>query len=349
MVLVMCFSHPVQAAKTPVTTAPVEQWSLGSMLFTAPPCQKPGWFPTGFGLKDHTIFWHAGYYYLVSIYLPGETQFAYGRSTDLCTWETLAPILTERRAGSWDEYAVWAPHVFVENGVYYMYYTGVTNHYTQSILLATTTNPAEPASWEEQGVVFQPDHPGDNWQAGQWADCRDPAVFRIGPQLYLYYTAADETGGIIGLATAADPAGPWRDWGTVIDPVKLPSISREDPGEAAWQSSAAYMPSRIQTNIPESATIFYAHSSYYLFYHYSGGDEVYRIGPSPAGPWSEPRTIAPGWAHEVWTGQAGQVYTSYLTSYAVTISPLTWNMAFDPPRPFIGSQVFNTILPLILR
>jgi len=109
------------------------------------------------------------------------------------------------------------------------------------------------------------------------------------------------------------------------------------------------MPSRIQTNIPESATIFYAHSSYYLFYHYSGGDEVYRIGPSPAGPWSEPRTIAPGWAHEVWTGQAGLVYTSYLTSYAVTISPLTWNMAFDPPRPFIGSQVFNTILPLILR
>ncbi len=347
LALGLFFVLPAQAAE-PVTTAVLSgQRSFRPTHLTIPPCEKPGWFPTDFGLKDHTIFWHAGYYYLVSIYLPGEAQFVYGRSSDLCTWETLDPILAERKTGSWDEYAVWAPHVFVENGVYYMYYTGVTNDYTQSILLATSTNPADPKSWEEQGVVFQPDHTGTNWQPGQWADCRDPAVFRIGPQLYLYYTATDETGGIIGLATASNPAGPWRDWGTVIPPVPLPTSSGLMIGNG--QNSVVNAPFGPFTNIPESPTLFYANGSYYLFYHYSGGAEVYRIGASPAGPWSETRTIAPGWAHEVWADQAGQVYTSYLTNYTVTISPLIWNTAYDPPRPFIGSQIFTTILPLILR
>jgi hypothetical protein len=35
-----------------------------------PNCTRPGWFPTDFGLKDHSIFWFDGYYYMVSIYLP---------------------------------------------------------------------------------------------------------------------------------------------------------------------------------------------------------------------------------------------------------------------------------------
>jgi hypothetical protein len=105
----------------------------------------------------------------------------------------------------------------------------------------------------------------------------------------------------------------------------------------------------VSAAILESPTLFYATQSFYLFFHYSGGVEAYRIGATPAGPWSEPYLLAPGWAHEIWTDQSGQVYTSYLTTYTVTISPLTWNTFFDPPRPFIGSQVFNTVLPLILR
>ena len=52
-----------------------------------PPCEHPGWFPEDFGLKDHTVFWYAGYYYLMSNYINPETKFAYARSTDFCTWE----------------------------------------------------------------------------------------------------------------------------------------------------------------------------------------------------------------------------------------------------------------------
>src|SRR3990172_9448101 len=99
------------------------------------PCQAPGWFPTDFGLKDHSVFWYAGSYYIASIYLPGERQFAYARSADLCDWETLTPILAERMPGSWDENVIWAPYIYEEAGVYYLYYTGTTQEYTQSILL----------------------------------------------------------------------------------------------------------------------------------------------------------------------------------------------------------------------
>ena len=77
-------------------------------------CKMPGWFPASFGLKDHTIFWHEGYYYLMSNFMPGEKFFAYARSTDMCTWEDLTPVLGERVAGAWDEFGVWAPYVYKE-------------------------------------------------------------------------------------------------------------------------------------------------------------------------------------------------------------------------------------------
>lgn len=289
----------------------------------SPPCEKPGWFPQDFGLKDHTVFWHDGYYYIASIYLPNEKQFAYARSADLCHWDPLTPILTERTPGGWDEHKIWAPHVFEESGIYYMYYTGVTAEFTQSILLATSSNPADPASWQPQGMLFQPDHPQSNWKEGEWSDCRDAMVMKTGEQYYLYYAASDYDGGIVGLATATSPTGPWTDWGSIIPPVA--------------------------GIIPESPTIYYRLGYYYLIYHKPRLYEAYRIGASPAGPWSAEYALTPGWAHEVWDGQDGQVYTSYLTDYTITIRPITWNERFSPPLPFLGWQLFETYIPALLN
>ena len=84
-------------------------------------CENPGWFPTEFGLKDHSIFWYDGYYYIVSIFLPPEDRFAYARSDNFCDWEVLSPILTERIPGAWDEMSIWAPFVFEEDGNYFHY------------------------------------------------------------------------------------------------------------------------------------------------------------------------------------------------------------------------------------
>ena len=126
-------------------------------------CETPGWFPEEFGLKDHSIFWYAPYYYIVSNLIPGENRFAYARSKDLCSWEVLPPILNARIRGSWEESSIWAPFVLEEDGVFYMYYTGVNFNFTQSIMLATSTNPADPASWQSQGMIFQPSHGEIKW------------------------------------------------------------------------------------------------------------------------------------------------------------------------------------------
>lgn len=287
-------------------------------------CNPLGWFPDDFGLKDHSVFWHQGYYYLVSIYLPGEDKFAYGRSSNLCDWEDLSPILAERVPGSWDSKAIWAPFVIEDMGVYYMYYTGVSKGVTQSIMLATTDDPADPLSWVPQGMIFQPNHPGMIWKAGEWADCRDPFVMKIGGIYYLLYSGRDQDGGIIGLATSRYPAGPWIDWGAIISPLPDDAMA-ESPNVAVYKSN------------------------YYLFYNHTGQGEKVRMGASLAGPWTSERGFSPGWAHEIWQSLDEDWFTSYLTNYTITISPLTWDEFFNPAEPFIGSEVTHQLLPAILR
>ncbi len=295
---------------------------------TSESCDPMGWFPAEFGLKDHSVFYFDGFYYLVSIYLPGEQFFAYGRSTDLCYWEDLTPVL-DQRTDEWDSLAIWAPHVFEEDGVYYMYYTGVKGPYpylTQSIMLATTTNPAEPESWEQQGVVFQPDHLGMVWQDNTWSDCRDPMVSKQGNIFYLFYTGRDIDGGIVGIATASTLDGSWDDFGSILT---------------------------LDTGSPESPFIWQDNGVFYLVYNHTGlgelSGEKYHFGPTPAGPWSDELPLSPGWAHEIWSGMDGRTYTSYLTNYTVTIQPLLYNTRYNPPRLFIGEQIVEQFLPIVLR
>ena len=292
------------------------------------PCEKPGWFPTNFGLKDHHVFWYDGYYYLVSIYVPPGTtdplaqdRFAYARSADLCEWEDLSPILPTRTPGTLDEAAIWAPFVHYEDNTYYLYYTGVTNDFTQSILLATSTDPSNPQSWQEHPMVFQPDHPDMLWESGQPSDCRDPSIKKIEAVYYLYYTGRDITGSIIGLATATSPTGPWTDWGSVVQP---------DPATEL-----------------ESPTIAQYDNAYYLFYNRAREGEYYRIGGSPAGPWGESLPFQPGWAHEIWQNPASEWLTSYLTDLTVTIAPLSWDSFYSPPHPFIGFSKHRIFIPLV--
>jgi hypothetical protein len=291
-------------------------------------CETKGWFPENFGLKDHHVFIYNGYYYLISIYVPPGTtdpllqdKFAYARSLDLCIWEDLTPVLQERTPGSWDEAAIWAPYVYQENGIYYLYYTGVTKDFTQSILLATSTDPSNPDSWEKQDMVFQPNHPGMIWQGGNAADCRDPTVIKQGEVYYMYYAGRDESGSIIGLATAPSLEGPWTDWGNVMPP---------EPDA-----------------ILESPTLVQSDGFSYLFFNRSSEGEYYKIGASPSGPWHTPVSFQPGWAHEIWQDIEGNWVTSYLTDLSVTIEPFSWDFVFYPPRPFIGLTISHTFIPLL--
>lgn len=287
-------------------------------------CERMGWYPTDFGLKDHSVFWYDGYYYLVANYIPNEDKFAYGRSQNLCEWEELSPVLAERIPGTKDESAVWAPFVWEEDEIFYMIYTGVSRGITQSIMLATSVDPSEPDLWQPHGMVFQPNHEGMIYQPGGWADCRDPIILKVEDIYYLFYTGLDVGGGIVGLATAKSPFGPWKDWGSIITPL-------QDNGMA------------------ESPVVVRFDGFFYLFYNDTSQGEVYRVGGSQSGPWAPPQKFIPGWAHELWRSPDGQWHTSYLTDYFVTVSLLTWDKHFYPAHPFIGSDVFHVLIPAVMH
>lgn len=294
-------------------------------------CDSLGWFPAEFGLKDHSVFRFGETYYLVSTVLPEESSFAYARSKDLCHWEVLEPILKDRVPHTWDEQRVWAPSVYEEDGLYYLYYTGVTDETTQSILAAVSSDPSDPTSWKPQRTLFQPNHPGMVWTKGGWADCRDPFVTKVGDRYYLLYTGRDEAGGMIGLAVASSPLGPWDDQGSIL------TLSGPD---------------RSAQVMPESPGVLQHEGVFYLYYHDTEWGEQVSTSRASAdkplsGPWSPPRSLRPGWAFEFWPGAEGKTYASYLTDYSVSISPVSWDTYYTPPQPYLGEAIHHLRLPLL--
>ncbi len=111
-------------------------------------------------LKDHTLFFYDNFYYIASIHLPRsegqfkDRHFVYARTRDFCTWEDLGIILEPGPKGAPDEGGIWAPYVIREGDTFFMFYTGFNRNVAQSIMLATSTNPADPKSWMRRGLVF---------------------------------------------------------------------------------------------------------------------------------------------------------------------------------------------------
>ncbi|MFZ6026454.1 MAG: family 78 glycoside hydrolase catalytic domain [Chloroflexota bacterium] len=278
-------------------------------------CDRPGWFPQHTGIREHTVFRYQDHTYVLAAQRPGQHAFLVARSTDLCHWEELAPILTKVHLDAWDGREVRSPFVFEQGGVYYLFYTGVTWPGTERILLAASTNPADAASWQVQGEAFRPNHPAETWQPGDEAICRSAMVVKDGDIYYLYYTGRDTGGGIVGAGVASAPTGPWEDWGAIL-------------------------PATAETDY-ESPFVVVANGQYYLFYHLTGQGTQYRIANGPLGPWSEPFDLAPGWAHEIWQ-EDGRWFTSFLTDYSVTLFPLVWkpvdgllHPVIETPSPFL--------------
>ncbi len=297
------------------------------------PCSTAFTIP-GVKLKDHTLFSHQDFYYLAAIRIelsatevhgPGyEDTFAYARTLDFCTWENLGTVLNIGLPGDADETAIWAPHVIQEGETFYMFYTGVNRHIAQSIMLATSHDPSDLQSWVKHGVVFRPHHEGMVYPGpDNWADARDPMVFRYDDRYYMYYTGLDTSGGIIGVAMADSLTGPWVDLGATLHTGAV---------------------------IPESPFVVTYQNYFYLFYHATFPGEsraVWRWAPSPFGPWQSIHPLQTGWAHDFYLS-VDTWYMSYLVGNgeAIKVVPLDWDHSTSPPRPQIDHHTF---LPIIVN
>lgn len=268
-------------------------------------------------LRDHTLFKFGDYFYLAAIANinnSGEQTFAYARTKDFCEWQSMGAALTVGKTGSPDESKIWAPHVVQEGDTFYMFYTGVTNAGTQSIMLATSKNPADPSSWVKQGVVFVPNHAGMIYPGpGSFSDARDAMVLKYNGVYYMYYTGRDQTGGILGVAKSNSINGPWIDYGAML---ALPA-----------------------NEMPESPYVIERNNKFYLYYNHTGIGEVYRVADLPIGLWAnETKEPSYGWANDFYNDN-GQWYASYIYGDAdgIKVEPLRWGGS--PERPLIGYMI----------
>jgi len=154
----------------------------------------------------------------------GNTENAFGHavSYDLYTWTQLDSVLPVR-PGEWDNHRVWAPDIVESEGVYYMFYTGVTDvppfySFYQRTGLATST---DLMSWNRYDV------PVLSCEQVPWVYCdstnsmggnlRDPFVMSdpAHPGQWLqYYSAVPDTDinrYVVGVASSTGNLATWAD------------------------------------------------------------------------------------------------------------------------------------------
>ena len=185
--------------------------------------------PPGFRAKDFAIIkrdalYHIFYTRTNTLDPNGNTENSFGHSVskDLYTWTRLDSVLPVR-SGEWDNHRVWAPHIVESEGVYYMFYTGVTNalpafNFYQRTGLATST---DLMNWNRSGgPVF-------SCEQAPWVYCdsttsmggnlRDPFVMKdpANPGQWLQYFSTvpgiDINRYVVGVATSAGDLATWAD------------------------------------------------------------------------------------------------------------------------------------------
>lgn len=134
---------------------------------------------------DHCVVEQQGEYHL--FYLRGNpaVNIGHAKSTDFTNWEILDPVLAP---GTWDNRALWAPHLFSpQAGQWYMYYTGVNTNIAQQTGLAISP---DLYNWFKAPLpVYHPDPVWAEWDEGAWSHGRDPHVIEYNGKYYMFVTA----------------------------------------------------------------------------------------------------------------------------------------------------------------
>lgn len=139
-----------------------------------------------------------------------ERTFSHASSDDLRHWTEHPPVISISHATYPDskerfkDRNVWAPHVIAHAGRYWMFYTSVNEHVSQSISLATSEDLFHWTEYENNPVFTPEGIPWATWGRDRWGACRDACVIKQGERFYLYVTAdvrpskdSDDTGAII--------------------------------------------------------------------------------------------------------------------------------------------------------
>ena len=163
---------------------------------------KTGYAPPGFYLKDFCLIHKDRDFHLfhiagtphVSCCLPGnELWFGHATTRDFLTWQTHEPCFYIDTNG-WDNGHVFAPFVIEKDGLYYLFYTGVTPENTQRIGVATSKDLFTWQRYADNPVIRPENYDWAFCPTEKGSACRDPHVIKMGNEYWLYYTAVTKQG-----------------------------------------------------------------------------------------------------------------------------------------------------------
>jgi len=233
--------------------------------------------PAPYWPKDFAVVKKDGVYHLFYIRrnttVPEtntETNFGHAVSNDLVHW-TQKPAVLPTRPGEWDNQHVWAPSIVEQNGLYTMFYAGVTNQ------------PGLYNTYQRIGIATSTDL--DNWTRADppvfscdqvpWAYCdsldvltgfRDPFVMpdpSTPGRWLMYYTAnaaGDSVNEVVGVATSDSLLRTWTD----LKPLRITHRSYTGSGVA------------------ESPHLFEHDGLWFLLFTANGADPIaYATSPDP--------------------------------------------------------------------
>jgi hypothetical protein len=173
-------------------------------------------------VKDHSIIrGEDGLWHLFSItgdlafghdWVPDghERTFSHATSPDLVHWTDHPPVLSiddkpyADGKGRFRDRNIWAPHVIRHDGLYYMFYTSINSHVSQSVSLATSKDLFAWQDYEKNPVSTPANAEWASWGRGRWGDYRDPMVLADEGKFYLYVTSQAKEGDLRGTVSVAE-------------------------------------------------------------------------------------------------------------------------------------------------
>ncbi len=258
-----------------------------------------------------------------------ERDFGHAVSADMYTWSQLPGVIPVRDT-NWDNLHVWAPSIVELDGVYYMFYTGVTERpgapgVEQRTGLATST---DLMSWNRL------DDPIYSCRDVPWAWCdttnnnngfRDPFVMpdpAVPGRWLMYYTtfaSVDLTGMVVGLAASDGDLTQWHD--------QFP----------LWFTNQIYS----YSTIIESPHLFKHGNLWFMFVTVNAGQPIsYYTTTNPTGPpgdWANLRRLSTMIGYDTGSWYASEYFADGLNDYFAFVNYNRiemYKMAWTGPETF---------------
>ncbi len=172
--------------------------------------------------------------WFMNLYNSGYGDISYAESTDGFSWQIASqnPVLTAGEPGTWDSYTVGMGYLYKEDGIYYLYYVGTSDHPMYGMRQIGLATSSDGIFWTKNpNPILQANY--SEYFLGVHGIIKKDGIY------YMYYDSAPANNYefVINLATSADGVN-WTRY--PYNPIISP--------DQYWEGNSVRYPSIIEEN-----------------------------------------------------------------------------------------------------